>query len=137
MLIVNKKRIMFLVVATFLPIGMFMVQTAIGNIKDKNVIATMATPATSRTIVIDAGHGGEDGGAVSSNGTSEADINLKIALKVQVLLEQSGATVVLTRSDENAIYDVDKKTLREKKNSDIHNRVRIAVSYTHLRAPRD
>ena len=81
MLIVNKKRIMFLVVATFLPIGMFMVQTAIGNIKDKNVIATMATPATSRTIVIDAGHGGEDGGAVSSNGTSEADINLKIALK--------------------------------------------------------
>lgn len=125
MLIVNKKRIMFLVVATFLPIGMFMVQTAIGNIKDKNVIATMATPATSRTIVIDAGHGGEDGGAVSSNGTSEADINLKIALKVQALLEQSGATVVLTRSDENAIYDVDKKTLREKKNSDIHNRVRI------------
>lgn len=125
MLIVNKKRIMFLVVATFLPIVMFMVQTSNGNIKNKNVIATMATPATSRTIVIDAGHGGEDGGAVSSNGTSEADINLKIALKVQALLEQSGATVVLTRSDENAIYDVDKKTLREKKNSDIHNRVRI------------
>ena len=71
------------------------------------------------------GTAGEDGGAVSNNGISEADINLKVALKVQALLEQSGATVVLTRSDENAIYDLDKKTLRQKKNSDIHNRVKI------------
>ena len=66
------------------------------------------------------------GGAVSKNGVSEADINLKIALKLQNLLEQSGAIVILTRSDENAIYDVDKKTLREKKVSDIKNRVKIA-----------
>ncbi len=58
-------------------------------------------------------------------GTTEAETNLKIALKVQNLLEQSGATVILTRSDENAIYDLDKNTLREKKISDIHNRVKI------------
>ncbi len=64
-------------------------------------------------------------GAESSNGTTEAETNLKIALKVQSLLEQSGATVILTRSDENAIYDIDSKTLRQKKISDIHNRVRI------------
>ena len=64
-------------------------------------------------------------GAVSDNGVSEADINLKIVLKLQQLLEQSGAEVILTRSDENAIYDLDKKTLRDKKNSDIKNRVKI------------
>ncbi len=58
-------------------------------------------------------------------GTTEAETNLKIALKLQNLLEQSGATVILTRSDENAIYDLDKNTLREKKISDIHNRVKI------------
>lgn len=58
-------------------------------------------------------------------GTTEAETNLKIALKLQNLLEQSGATVILTRSDENAIYDLDSKTLREKKISDIHNRVKI------------
>lgn len=58
-------------------------------------------------------------------GTTEAESNLKIALKVQNLLEQSGATVILTRSDENAIYDIDSKTLKEKKISDIHNRVKI------------
>lgn len=64
-------------------------------------------------------------GAQSSNGTTEAETNLKIALKLQSLLEQSGATVILTRSDENAIYDIDSKTLRQKKISDIHNRVKI------------
>lgn len=64
-------------------------------------------------------------GAESSNGTTENAINLKIALKVQNLLEQSGATVILTRSDENGIYDLDKQTLREKKVSDIKNRVKI------------
>ena len=64
-------------------------------------------------------------GAESSNGTTEAETNLKIALKVQNLLEQSGCTVILTRSDEEAIYDLDSKTLKQKKISDIHNRVKI------------
>ena len=69
--------------------------------------------------------GGEDGGAVSKNGVSEAHINLQISLKIKKLLEQSGAKVVLTRSDDNAIYDEGKKTLKEKKVSDIKNRVKI------------
>ena len=64
-------------------------------------------------------------GAQSSRGTTEAETNLKISLKLQNLLEQSGCTVILTRSDENAIYDLDKTTLREKKISDIRNRVKI------------
>ena len=59
------------------------------------------------------------------SGTTEAQTNLKIALKLQNLLEQSGSTVILTRSDENAIYDLDSKTLKQKKISDIHNRVKI------------
>ena len=58
-------------------------------------------------------------------GTTEAETNLKIALKLQNLLEQSGANVILTRSDENAIYDLESKTLKQKKISDIHNRVKI------------
>ena len=64
-------------------------------------------------------------GAESSKGTTEAETNLKIALKVQNLLEQSGSTVILTRSDENAIYDFDSKTLKQKKISDIRNIVKI------------
>ena len=50
---------------------------------------------------------------------------MKIALKLQNLLEQSGCSVILTRSDENGIYDIDSKTLRQKKISDIRNRVKI------------
>lgn len=69
--------------------------------------------------------GEPDNGAESANGTTENSINLKITLKVQKLLEQSGATVILTRSDENGIYDLDKKTLKEMKVSDIKNRVKI------------
>ena len=59
------------------------------------------------------------------HGTTEAQTNLKIALKVQSLLEQSGAIVILTRSDDEAIYSLDSKTLKQKKISDIHNRVKI------------
>ena len=65
------------------------------------------------------------GGAVSKNGVSEEEINLKIVLKLQKLLEQSGCSVILTRSDENGIYDLDKKSIRNKKVSDMKNRVEI------------
>lgn len=85
-----------------------------------------ALPVNEKIIIIDAGHGGEDGGAVSSSNISEANLNLKIALKLQNLLEQSGATVILTRSDDNAIYELDSKTLSQKKISDIKNRVKLS-----------
>ena len=71
------------------------------------------------------GIGRPDEGAESLNGVSESSINLNIVLKVQSLLEQSGAVVILTRSDENGIYDLDKKSIRDKKVSDIKNRVSI------------
>ena len=52
------------------------------------------------------GHGTPDEGAASDEGITEASINLKIALKVQDLLEEAGSTVILTRSDENGIYSI-------------------------------
>ena len=72
-----------------------------------------------------AGHGYPDEGAESLNGVTEASINLIITKKVQSLLEQSGCKVILTRSDENGIYNLDSSTLREKKVTDIKNRVKI------------
>ena len=58
----------------------------------------------------------------------EEEINLKIVLKLQELLEQSGSTVILTRSDENGIYDLDKESVKSKKASDLKNRVKIGNS---------
>lgn len=56
MLIFNKKRIIFLMLATFLPVGMFMLQNTNNNLERNISIETMATPSTSKTIIIDAGH---------------------------------------------------------------------------------
>ena len=120
MIVLNKKRITIMVLSVFVSVFVFILATEI-----KNIVPTVSLPVSGKTIVIDAGHGKPDEGAQSSTGTTEAETNLKIALKLQNLLEQSGTTVILTRSDENAIYDIDAKTLKQKKISDIHNRVKI------------
>ena len=122
MLVLNRKRLSFIFGCLFVSIFTFMF---ISNKEEENTVSTVSLPVSGKTIVVDAGHGVPDEGAESSNGTTEAETNLKIALKVQNLLEQSGCTVLLTRSDENAIYDIDSKTLKQKKISDIHNRVKI------------
>ena len=56
------------------------------------------------TLVIDAGHGGFDGGAVGADGTAEQDINLSIAKRVQVLANFFGVPTAMTRPDENRGY---------------------------------
>ena len=122
MLILNRKRIILMLSMVMVSVLAFTFYKADLNTK---TVETVSLPVTNKVIVIDAGHGIPDEGAESNNGTTEAQTNLKIALKLQNLLEQSGATVLLTRSDENAIYDLDSETLREKKVSDIHNRVKI------------
>jgi N-acetylmuramoyl-L-alanine amidase len=68
------------------------------------------------------------GGAVSDTGVSEEEINLKIVCKLQELFEASGTQVILTRSDENGIYDLDSESLKNKKTSDLKNRVKLANS---------
>ena len=126
MLIFNQKRIITIFLMVFVSLFAFSFKIANNNMLNKEITTeTVALLVTNRVIVIDAGHGTPDEGAESNNGVTEAEINLRIALKLQNLLEQSGAKVILTRSNETAIYDIDKKTLREKKVSDIHNRVKI------------
>ena len=126
MLVISKKRIQIILSCLIMGLFAFSFQVAENNNKEsKNIVETTATPVSGKVVVIDAGHGVPDEGAESSSGTTEAETNLKIALKVQNLLEQSGCTVILTRSDENAIYDIDSKTLKQKKISDIRNRVKI------------
>ena len=133
MIVISKKRIEIILSCVIISLLAFSFKIAGTNNGDANgvnntnnsTLETVSTPVSGKTVVLDAGHGVPDEGAESSNGTTEAEINLKIALKVQNLLEQSGCTVILTRSDENAIYDLDSKTLKQKKISDIHNRVKI------------
>lgn len=93
----------------------------------KSYVTTSSTSAESRAplIIVDAGHGGEDGGTQSSCGIIEKDINLKIAKKVNSILLSLGYDTVMTRSEDALIYDSGCDTIREKKVSDIHNRMAI------------
>lgn len=93
------------------------------------MISLRAVPTISfnkpYTVVVDAGHGEPDGGAVGINGTIEKDINLQIALKLREVLENRGVRVIMTRTDDNSICDNSARTLHEKKVSDMHNRLEI------------
>lgn len=77
----------------------------------------------AQTLILDAGHGGEDGGAVSLSGAVESQINLAIVLRMDQLLGLYGVTPVLLRDTDVSLHDSTAQTLREKKVSDLHNRV--------------
>ena len=76
-------------------------------------------------LILDAGHGGEDGGAVSRSGVPESEINLSIVLKLDQMLGFYGVAPVLVRDTDVSIYDPGCETLRQKKVSDLHNRVAL------------
>lgn len=75
--------------------------------------------------VLDAGHGGEDGGALSAAGDKESDINLSITLRLDALLRLLGKNTVLTRDADVSVYTDGAETLRQKKSSDLRNRVAL------------
>ncbi|MGM9522103.1 MAG: N-acetylmuramoyl-L-alanine amidase [Oscillospiraceae bacterium] len=79
-------------------------------------------------LVIDAGHGGEDGGAVSITGTPESVINLSIALKVEQLAAFYGVAPVMTRESDEIDYPEDAVTTRARKVADQKNRVALINS---------
>lgn len=92
------------------------------RVKSKVVVST---PITGKIIAIDAGHGKPDEGAIGYMNTTEQKINLQISKKLQNVIEQSGANAIITRSTEDGIFDEKSKTIRQKKVSDIKNRVKI------------
>lgn len=79
-----------------------------------------------KVIIVDAGHGGVDGGAVSSNGTSEKSINLAIAKKLQAHIETGGDVCVMVRENDDGLYS--STTVKGKKSEDMKNRKKIITS---------
>ncbi len=77
------------------------------------------------TVIVDAGHGIPDGGAVGVSGSVEQKINLDIALKLKEVLEAKGISVIMTREDENGLWDDEHQSIRQKKVSDMNNRLNI------------
>ena len=76
-------------------------------------------------LILDAGHGGEDGGAVSISGAPESHINLSIVLKMEDILGLYGVSPLLLRREDISLHSAEAETLRQKKVSDLKNRVAI------------
>ena len=77
------------------------------------------------TVVIDPGHGGEDGGAVSPGGVQESHINLAVSKQLRDLLRFAGVPTAMTREEDVTICDEGLGTIRARRASDIRNRVAI------------
>ena len=78
---------------------------------------------SGRIVVIDAGHGGADGGAVAEDGTTEATINLAVAKKLEAIFALFGQETAMVRDEDVSIHSQGVEGLRNQKVSDIHNRV--------------
>ena len=88
------------------------------------VIADAMPVPVEHVIVIDAGHGGEDGGATSCTGKLESELNLEIALRLDSLCHLLGMHTTMIRTTDVSVY-TEGSTLAAKKASDLRNRVRI------------
>lgn len=93
--------------------------------RDQVVTAAASTLEEGRILILDAGHGGEDGGASSAGGSRESDINLNIVLKTESLMAFLGVRTELTRSEDRSMHSEGASTIREKKVSDLKNRVEL------------
>lgn len=92
------------------------------------VLRTISENTAPVTLVIDAGHGGFDGGAVSERGVSEQAINLSVAQRARSLACFFGVRTAMTRTDEGALDYDPSRSVRENKIADIHAREHIVQS---------
>lgn len=97
-------------------------RSTIGGVEAENTVEDVNV--AEKVVAIDSGHGGIDPGKIGVGGIYEKDINLAISVKLKKLLEQSGITVIMTRSDDNGLYnesDTNKKASDMKKRCSIIN----------------
>ena len=96
--------------------GIVIRRAAIDAASEKNIF---------QTVIVDAGHGGPDGGTSAADGTLEKDINLQIATKLNETLKAMGIETVMIRDTDVSIHNDSADTIRQKKISDLKNRLNI------------
>ena len=95
--------------------------------KTANALALNELQTDSPVIIVDAGHGGVDGGAVSVDGTFESTINLQISGKLNDLLHFFGHRTIMVRDGDYSVYKYG-NTIAQKKISDLKQRVQLVNS---------
>lgn len=121
-----KKTLIFTVpICALVFLGVILSGLMVGNIV--TVISESATLKNRTCFIIDAGHGGVDGGAVSCTGLYESHINLQIALRLNDLMHLLGYDTKMIRSTDISVY-TSGESIAAKKSSDLKERVRIVNS---------
>jgi len=116
MLIILKKS--YVVLSLVLVASMLLSAAYLGTAKEEPLL-------TEKVLVVDAGHGGMDGGAVGVTGVLEKNINLSVALKLKAAAEKDGWKVVMTRSSDMSLHDTESSKVRSQKRSDLQKRKEI------------
>lgn len=121
---INPKslRLTFIIIACFVTLAVCARLT-------EHALPTSSEPSDKPVIVLDAGHGGLDSGAVGKAGTLEKDVNLSVVLTLRDMFRMSGFEVVLTRDKDISIYDDGIVGIRNQKLNDMDNRLKIIQSY--------
>lgn len=123
-LILNIKVVICVFVCLFTVAVAFIAKAA-----QRTVLVDSFSVLQKPVIIIDAGHGGEDGGTQSDDGVLEKDINLAISQKLNKILARYGFQTVMIRDSDKMIYDENASTVRNRKASDLHNRMDIMKKY--------
>lgn len=118
----GKKSIIAIITAFLIILSAMLYLTFMANF---SAAEASSMPITQKTVIVDAGHGGDDGGAIGIDGTVEKDINLDIALKLEKILKFYGFNVIMTRTQDVMTCDDGIDSLRKRKISDIHNRFEL------------
>ena len=121
MILLIRKRTLLYTWLTVCMIGLSAIFLA-GSRRAFTPTGAMGQGSRVQTVVIDPGHGGQDGGAVAGDGTEESRINLAISLQLEQLLRFAGVRTELTRREDVMVCDPGLETMRQRKVSDLHNR---------------
>ena len=121
MILLIRKRTLLYTWLTVCMIGLSAIFLA-GSRRAFTPAGAMGQGSSAQTVVIDPGHGGQDGGAVAGDGTEESRINLAISLQLEQLLRFAGVRTELTRREDGMVCDPGLETMRQRKVSDLHNR---------------
>lgn len=122
------KRIYAVMLALISTALAVMLSLAFNSLIDKSeqLVASNAQVNYPQKVIIDAGHGDFDGGAVGIDKSIEKNINLSISIKLSLLCNIFGVETIMTRTDDSTLCDEGLKSIREKKVSDIRNRTALA-----------
>lgn len=99
------------------------------HISSDRYLATLADENERNLVILDAGHGGEDPGAIGVSGVYEKDLNLEIVKEIGTVLKEKGFAVLYTRTEDKLLYAESENVKGLRKISDLKNRCKIAAEY--------